>query len=301
MGEVVQSCVSQRDWRLECYDAHGVVAQCVIDTDHGALRIGLTSALEKFFELRAEQVGRFRVAFDKAIMANRFNTGRESSHQQLLHCYSNDGKPRLYSIQPECGALHITCVDLFTGTQGFFLRLQAEQIGAFRVALNAALEVVRTDRAMYGTRWADDEEEDNLRGLSPLGNETQFASQINTMVTDEAPHLFALVEEVKDRVDAAIIAWGMAFSDHVEVISAGHSGIRGIFSTAQRAQRLLSTRHNLIRLVWVTEVREHCLARMSLAELIKQVGCGWRRIIRRPVIKLRLTRWRLFANRKDRL
>jgi hypothetical protein len=38
-----------------------------------------------------------------------------------------------------------------------------------------------------------------------------FTSEIITMVAEEAPHLFALVEEIKDHVDAEIIAWGMAF------------------------------------------------------------------------------------------
>lgn len=263
MGEVVQSCVAKRDWRVEYYDADGVVAQCVIDTDHGALRIGLTSALEKFFELRAEQVGKFRIAFDKAIMANRISTGGDDSHQpQLLQCYSNYHEPRVCVIQPDHGALRIMCGDILTGAQDCFLELRAEQIGAFRVALNAALEIVRTDRAMGDTQWAE-ESDDDSDTLSPIGDETLFTSEINTMVTEEAPHMFALVEEIKDRVDAVIIAWGMAFPDHVEIISASHDGVRGIFRSAQRAQQLLSPRHNLIRLIWITPSQAHCSAQTT--------------------------------------
>lgn len=260
MGEVVQeSCVSRREWRLECYDADGGVTQCVIDTDHGDLRIGLTGALEKFFELRADQVGKFRVAFDKAIMANRTNTGGESSHQQqwLLHCYSNYHEPRTCVIRIRDGTLQITCADILTGTHDCFLELRAEQIGKFRTALNTALDVVRTDRTIYGTGWADDEQQDdNPEGLPPLGDDTQFTSQINTMVTEEAPRMFALVEEIKDRADAVIIAWGMAFPDHVEIMSAGRGRVRGMFNSAQRAQQLFSV-CNPIRLVWVSTPLTH--------------------------------------------
>ncbi len=252
----VTSNALEREWQLGCYDIDGVVAQCVIDTDHGTLRIGLTGALEKFFELRAEQVGKFRVAFDKAIMAMRVSVGGEGSHRpQLLQCYSNYRQPRVCSIQPDHGALRITCVDLLTGTQDCFFELRAEQIGAFRAAFNAALEVFRTGSAMYSTRWAE-ESDDDSDTLSPIGDDTLFTAEINTMVTEEAPHIFALVEEIEDRVDAEIIAWGMAFPDHVEIISAGSGGVRGVFRSAQRAQKLFSV-CNPIRLVWVTAARTH--------------------------------------------
>jgi hypothetical protein len=143
MGEVVrQPCFPKREWHVECYDADGVAAQCVIDTDHGALRIGLTDALENFFELRIGQVGKFRISLDKAIMANNniSATGDNSHQPQPLPCYSNYHEPRVCSIQPDHGALRITYGDLFTGTQDRFLELRAEQIGTFRRALNAALE-----------------------------------------------------------------------------------------------------------------------------------------------------------------
>jgi hypothetical protein len=92
MGEVGrQSCFPKREWHVECYDANGVVARCVIDTDHGAVRIGLTDALENFFELRIGQVGQFRISLDKAIMAhNRIRAGGDDSHQpQFLRVMQN--------------------------------------------------------------------------------------------------------------------------------------------------------------------------------------------------------------------
>jgi hypothetical protein len=63
-------CTSKQDWRLGCYDSEGKPGICVIDSDHDALRVGLTGGERtQFFELRGEQVGKFRVALDEAIMA----------------------------------------------------------------------------------------------------------------------------------------------------------------------------------------------------------------------------------------
>jgi hypothetical protein len=46
---------------------------------------------------------------------------------------------------------------------------------------------------------------------SVLG-ETEFTSQINTMVADESPRIFALVEEIKDRVERRHYCVGHGFS-----------------------------------------------------------------------------------------
>jgi hypothetical protein len=63
MGEALQSSASNRDWRVHCYDAADQVAVCSIDSDHGAVRVGLTvGERERFFELRAGQVVEFQAA-----------------------------------------------------------------------------------------------------------------------------------------------------------------------------------------------------------------------------------------------
>ncbi|MEB3371594.1 hypothetical protein [Saccharopolyspora mangrovi] len=56
-------------------------------------------------------------------------------------------------------------------------------------------------------------------GRPPLCGEAQFQELVQDLVEDEAPRLFAVVQEYGDRVDCRIAAWGMAFSDRVEVVS----------------------------------------------------------------------------------
>ena len=87
-------------------------------------------------------------------------------------------------------------------------------------------------------------------GLAPLYDEPEFSAMVDTMVADEAPRLFAVVQEYGDRVDAAIAAWGLAFADHAELVTAGrrvHMDLR----TPEHALRLFSAGSHLhARLVW---------------------------------------------------
>ena len=55
----------------------------------------------------------------------------------------------------------------------------------------------------------------------PLCDPAEFNELMAGMVTDEAPRLFAVIQEVGDREDGWIAAWGMAFDDHVEVVDDG--------------------------------------------------------------------------------
>lgn len=90
-----------------------------------------------------------------------------------------------------------------------------------------------------------------LRGdEEPLCSEEEFAQEVRELVADEAPRVFALVEEYGERVDGWIVAWGMAFDDRVEVISA-NGGLRMTFNSGERAQRAFSRRRK-IRLVWTS-------------------------------------------------
>jgi len=86
--------------------------------------------------------------------------------------------------------------------------------------------------------------------LVDIGEDTEeeFAQEVAELVADEAPRVFALVEEYGERVDGRVIAWGMTFDDHAEVVSVGH-GLRGTFPSAERARRAFSRRAK-IRLVW---------------------------------------------------
>jgi hypothetical protein len=86
--------------------------------------------------------------------------------------------------------------------------------------------------------------------MQPLCDEDEFAAIIEEMVADEAPRLFAIVQEYGERVDSRIAAWGMAFADHAEVVSV-ELGLRTSLQTPENALRLFNFgSHIRARLVW---------------------------------------------------
>ncbi|GDY34091.1 hypothetical protein [Gandjariella thermophila] len=87
-------------------------------------------------------------------------------------------------------------------------------------------------------------------GIPPLCGEPQFAAILESMVADEAPRLFAIVQEYGERVDAEIAAWGMAFADHAEVVSVDRR-LRMSLRKPETALRLFGFgSHIRARLVW---------------------------------------------------
>lgn len=57
----------------------------------------------------------------------------------------------------------------------------------------------------------------------PLCGAAEFAELVVEMVTDDAPRVFAVVEEYGTRVDARVAGWGLAYDDHADVIGVdGH-------------------------------------------------------------------------------
>ncbi|WP_422647458.1 hypothetical protein [Actinoalloteichus caeruleus] len=86
--------------------------------------------------------------------------------------------------------------------------------------------------------------------LSPLCDELEFAQILEEMVADEAPRLFAVVQEYGERVDGRIAAWGLAFADHTEVASV-EGGLRTSLQAPEGALRLFACgSHVRARLVW---------------------------------------------------
>jgi hypothetical protein len=86
--------------------------------------------------------------------------------------------------------------------------------------------------------------------LTPVCDEPEFATILEEMVADEAPRLFAVVQEYGDRVDGRIVAWGMAFDDHTEVVSVKR-GLRMSLQAPENALRLFKFgSHIQARLVW---------------------------------------------------
>lgn len=55
-------------------------------------------------------------------------------------------------------------------------------------------------------------------GMPPLCEEEKFGEILASMVADNAPRLFAVVQEWGTRVDARVAGWGVAHDDHVDVI-----------------------------------------------------------------------------------
>ena len=84
--------------------------------------------------------------------------------------------------------------------------------------------------------------------LTPACDEHEFAAIMEGMVADEAPRMFAVVQEYGERVDAVIAAWGMAFPDHAEIVS--HQ-VRMSVREPESALRMFTVgSHIRARLVW---------------------------------------------------
>lgn len=86
--------------------------------------------------------------------------------------------------------------------------------------------------------------------LTPLCDEAEFAELVEELVTDEAPRLFAVVQEYGKRADGRIAAWGLAFEDYAEVVGVDH-GIRVSRCSPDFAARVFTRPHITARLVWV--------------------------------------------------
>ena len=86
-------------------------------------------------------------------------------------------------------------------------------------------------------------------GLTPLFDESRFVAEVERMVVNQAPRLFAVVQEYGERVDARIAAWGFAFADHAEVVSVD-GGTRIRMGAPETALGAFQGRHIRAQLVW---------------------------------------------------
>ncbi|MDQ2882162.1 MAG: hypothetical protein M3Y48_13320 [Actinomycetota bacterium] len=259
MGEVSQQLyIPKRDWRVHCYDADGVMRVCTIDSDHGAVRIGLTSGeREQYFELRAEQADRFWTALETPRgVIDSGDSDQEVRWRWQGRCYSKWGEQKYCLIEGSAhDAVRIVC------EWECAVELRGDQIGKFQAALAEAMKVCHTDAAIHGEHWADDEA-DETEAVSPRGiDEAEFVEMVNEMVAAEAPKMFALVAEIGDRVDAMITVWCVKLPDRIEVISVGSDGVRGIFHSVEHALKLLSAGgKTTLRLVSVAQAQRQVKA-----------------------------------------
>lgn len=87
--------------------------------------------------------------------------------------------------------------------------------------------------------------------MDPFGTEEEFAEAVRGMVADEAPRLFAVVQELGVRVDARIAGWGLAYEDHVDVLGVGNSVHRGASPQPEDMLRYFQRPdHITARIVW---------------------------------------------------
>ncbi|MGH3771602.1 MAG: hypothetical protein ACRDRW_09440 [Pseudonocardiaceae bacterium] len=108
---------------------------------------------------------------------------------------------------------------------------------------------VRADESCHDG--GDDTPEEDISTLPPLCDEATFAALVDELVANEAPRLFALVAEFGERVNGEIAAWGMAFEDHVEIVSV-EDGSSINLSSLELATHIFSHHPTITaRVVWV--------------------------------------------------
>jgi hypothetical protein len=88
--------------------------------------------------------------------------------------------------------------------------------------------------------------------LTPLCDEAEFAEEINALVADEAPRLFAVVQEYGERADGWIAAWGMAFENYAKVVGVDRRLCRNLPSPEHAARAFSRSPHITTRLIWVS-------------------------------------------------
>ena len=87
--------------------------------------------------------------------------------------------------------------------------------------------------------------------LAPLCGETEFTELVAEMVVDEAPRLFAVVQEYGERVDGRIAAWGIALEGRAEIVGVDGGATMSLRSP-ERAARIFSRHPDITaRVVWV--------------------------------------------------
>ncbi|APU14738.1 hypothetical protein [Actinoalloteichus fjordicus] len=80
-----------------------------------------------------------------------------------------------------------------------------------------------------------------------------FEERVQALVDEEAPRVFALVREYDERPGAHVHAWGMAFPDHVEIVSTG-GGVRMSMGTLDRALAGLRVPGAINHVFWAASV-----------------------------------------------
>jgi hypothetical protein len=149
-----------------------------------------------------------------------------------------------------------------------FYSFQVESSELFMGEVNESADI--DEEFMY------DEEDSTVEYVDPNElssmDEEVFSDEINKMVAEDAPRLFALCEEIGVRVDAGIVSWGLSFEDdHAELVHGIHnprSRTTVICHSAERAREWFEFHSKkvgcAIRLVWVDQAQEQVKAALRL-------------------------------------
>ncbi|WP_405848335.1 hypothetical protein OG211_13480 [Streptomyces niveus] len=91
---------------------------------------------------------------------------------------------------------------------------------------------------------------------SPAPEPCDFAREVDELVRDTAPRLFAVVEEYRpgtEDADAFVVAWGLAYADDSAEVIAVEGHRRWSLTAAERIVRYFGRAEDLsARLVWLT-------------------------------------------------
>ncbi|HEX6351366.1 hypothetical protein [Actinophytocola sp.] len=105
--------------------------------------------------------------------------------------------------------------------------------------------------------------------LTPACDEPEFAALLETMVADEAPRLFAVIQEYGERVDAVIAAWGVAFDDHAEIVA--HRLRMSVREPANALRMFHVGNHVRARLVWFNPAGDPRRSRVTPMDCVNPV------------------------------
>jgi hypothetical protein len=90
--------------------------------------------------------------------------------------------------------------------------------------------------------------------MEPLYDAEEFEAALAEMVAEEAPRLFAVVQEYGEREDARIHSWGMSFHDHADLISVGGSVRLGMRSPEHALRWASAGPLITAQLVWLDKI-----------------------------------------------
>jgi hypothetical protein len=94
----------------------------------------------------------------------------------------------------------------------------------------------------------------NDRAVSAEHAETALHAELTELVTEMAPHRFALCWFNLDEDDAGVLAWGLLLPTGKVIVTNNNGETRGAFGSAESARKRLGYGQDVI-LVWLDEPR----------------------------------------------